>query len=328
MKSMEQNISTPLSEMLDIKYPIIMAPMFLVSNAAMVIAAAESGITGAIPAINYRTEKDFREALAYIKETISGPLGINLVANKSNYKFPYQLEACLDYEVDFIITALGSPKKIIEACKPKGIKVFADVIDLRYAKICEALGADALIAVNNQAGGHLGTLDPEDLIPLLLKECNLPVISAGGVGTGAQLKAMLELGACGASIGSPFIATTESQVSEGYKQACVDYGKEDIVVSTKISGTPCTVINTPYVQKIGTKQNWLEATLAKSKVLKKWAKMVTYLKGMRSFEKAAFSATYKTVWCAGPSIEHVQAIEPASVIIERIIREYFEIAES
>ncbi len=324
MEAKSQKISTELTEMLGIKYPIIMAPMFLVSNAAMVIAAAESGIAGAIPALNYRTEKDLRAALAYIKENINGPFGINLVANKSNYKFPYQLKACLDYEVDFIITSLGSPQKIIEACKPKGIKVFTDVIDLKYAKKCEAMGADALIAVNNQAGGHLGPMDPEELIPLLLRECDLPVISAGGVGTGSQLKSRLELGACGASIGSPFIATTESDVSEDYKQACVDYGGEDIVVTTKISGTPCTVINTPYVKKIGTKQNWLEATLAKNKGLKKWVKMVTYLKGMKSIEKAAFSATYKTLWCAGPSIEHVRAIEPASSIIERIVSEYEE----
>lgn len=323
MEHKEKHIQTALTEMLGIQYPIIMAPMFLVSNGDMVVAAAQHGITGAIPALNYRTEEDFRKALKDIKDRIEGPFGINLVANKSNYKFKYQLKACIDFEVDYIISSLGSPKPIIDACKPKGIKVFTDVIDLHYAKKCEAMGADALIAVNNQAGGHLGPLDPNEFIPMLLDECDLPVISAGGVGTGKQLLNKLELGACGASIGSLFIATKESKVSEEYKQACVDYGKDDIVVSTKISGTPCTVINTPYVQKIGTKQNWLEATLAKNKRLKKWIKMVTYLKGMKSIEKAAFSATYKTVWCAGETIEHVQAIEPAGDIIERLVTEYF-----
>jgi nitronate monooxygenase len=314
--------------MLGIDFPIIMAPMFLVSNAAMVIAAAKEGVTGAIPALNYRTEKDLRDALAFIKQNIDGPFGINLIANKSNYKFPYQLQACLDYEVDYIITSLGSPQKIIDACKPKGIKVFTDVIDLKYAKKCESMGADALIAVNNQAGGHLGPMDPNELIPLLRRECNLPVISAGGVGTGKQLKEKLELGACGASIGSLFIASEESDVAREYKQACVDYGKDDIVVSTKISGTPCTVINTPYVQQIGTKQNWLEATLAKNKTLKKWVKMITYFKGMKAIENAAFSATYKTVWCAGPTIEYIHDIQPAGEIIQRLRKEYFESLDS
>lgn len=327
MEGQNRQITTPLTEMLGIRYPIIMAPMFLVSNGDMVVAAAEHGITGAIPALNYRTEDDFRHALKDIKDRIDGPFGINLVANKSNYKFKFQLQACLDFGVDYIISSLGSPQAIIEACKPKGIKVFTDVIDLKYAKKCEALGADALIAVNNQAGGHLGPLDPNDFIPMLLEHCDLPVISAGGVGTGKQLFEKLELGACGASIGSLFIATTESDVSNEYKQACVDYGKDDIVVSTKISGTPCTVINTPYVQKIGTKQNWLEATLAKNKRLKKWVKMITYLKGMKSIEKAAFKATYKTVWCAGQTIEHVRGIEPSGDIINRLVEEYFEAAE-
>ncbi len=136
----------------------------------------------------------------------------------------------------------------------------------------------------------------------MVSNCNIPVISAGGVGNKSQLDRVLELGACGASVGSVFIASDESDVSQEYKQACVDYGAEDIVMSTKVSGTPCTVINTPYVQKIGTKQSWFEALLSKSKRLKKWVKMLTFVKGMKALEKSAFSATYKTVWCACPQL--------------------------
>ena len=149
--------------------------------------------------------------------------------------------------MDFFITSLGSPRKVIEACKGTGIKVLCDVVDGHYAKICEDLGCDALIAVNSRAGGHASTIPPEVLIPELLGACNLPVISAGGVGDRKGVKEMMDLGACGLSIGSPFIASNEAPVSQGYKDACVDYGKKDIVFTTKISGTPCTVINTPYV---------------------------------------------------------------------------------
>ena len=101
--------------------------------------------------------------------------------------------------------------------------------------------------------------------------------------------------------------------------ACVDYGKEDIVFTTKISGTPCTVINTPYVQQTGTTQNWIEKILSKNKKLKKWVKMITYFKGMKGLENAAFSSTYKTVWCAGPSIEHTNEILPIKKIVEKFI---------
>jgi nitronate monooxygenase len=96
-------------------------------------------------------------------------------------------------------------------------------------------------------------------------------------------------------------------------------------MTTKISGTPCTVINTPYVQKLGTQQNWLERLLNKNKRLKKWMKALTFIKGMKSLRKAAFGATYKTMWCAGPSIEHVKEVKPLGEIIHQLVSEYAEV---
>lgn len=309
--------------MLNIRYPIIMAPMFLVSNTRMTIAAVKSGITGAIPALNYRTDKDFRAALQEIKDSgAGGPFGINLIVNKSNLKLEEQLKTCLDYHVDYIITSLGSPENVIQACKKEGIRVFCDVIDAYHAKKVEDMGCDALIAVNAEAGGHAGHIPAKELVPMLASNSRLPVISAGGVGTGQGLLDKLNLGACGVSMGSVFIATPEADVSDEYKKAIVQYGAKDIVMTTKISGTPCTVINTPYVQQIGTKQNWLEAMLSKNRRLKKYAKLLTFYKGMKALEKAAFGATYQTVWCAGPSIEYVHAIRPVEEIVQTLVAEY------
>jgi len=315
-------INTELTEMLGIKYPIIMAPMFLVSNAEMTIAGIKAGATGAIPALNYRTDQDFRAALDEIRNATDGPYGINLIVNKSNIRLKEQLKTCVEYEVDYIITSLGSPQLVIESCANIKTKVFCDVTEDKYAKKVEELGADAVIAVNSEAGGHAGKIVSADLIPLLKSTCNIPVISAGGVGTGVGLKDKLDLGACGISIGSPFIATEEAGVSQEYKQAIVDYGANDIVMTTKLSGTPCTVINTPYVKEIGTEQTWLESILNKNRTLKKYMKMITFYKGMKSLEKAASGATYKTVWCAGPSIEHVHAIRPVKDVIEGLVKEY------
>ena len=218
-----------LQDLLNIKHPIIMAPMFLVSNTKMVIEACNNGIAGAIPALNFRTDELFREAILEMKSKCNGPIGINLIVNKSNPKMEKQLQTSVELGVDFILTSLGSPKQVIEACKLKGIKVLCDVIDLKFAKKVEALGADAIIAVNNQAGGHKGNMDPKDLIPLLVKNCNIPVISAGGVGTKKELDYMLSLGASGVSVGSIFIASEESPVSQNYKNACVDFGSADII---------------------------------------------------------------------------------------------------
>lgn len=315
-------IKTPLTKLLDIQYPIILAPMFLVSNTKMVIEATKAGITGAIPALNYRSDKEFRNALAELKEKANGPIGINLIANKSNIRLNEQLRSCLDFRIDFIITSLGNPIQIIKKCHEKGILVFCDVIDEVYGEKVSKLKPDCLIAVNKDAGGHAGKLGSIELIQRLKKVSDLPIISAGGVGHGAQLLAKLEEGACGISMGSPFIATEESPVSTAYKEACIQYSAKDIVMTTKLSGTPCTVINTPYVQKTGTKQNYLETFLNKNRSFKKVAKMITFYKGMKSIEKAAFSSTYKTVWCAGPSIEYVKEILPVRKIVENLIQEY------
>lgn len=314
-------MTTHLSSLLGIKYPIIMAPMFLVSNTKMIIAGLESGITAAFPALNYRTDKELRSAIEAIKKKTSKPFGVNLIVNKSNFKYKEQLETCLDLKVDFIITSLGNPKEVIMKCKPAGIKVFCDVVDLKYAKKVEDLGADAVIAVNSEAGGHSGNMTAAELIPLLKQELNIPVISAGGVATGRQLKEIMNLGADGVSIGTIFIASEEAPVSQEYKQALIEYKAQDIVKTTKLSGSALTVINTPYVQQMGTKANVLERILNKNKWLKKYIKLLLALRGMKAIEKAAFSTTYKTVWCAGPSIEHITHVRPVKEIITTLVKE-------
>ena len=315
-------INTWLTKSFNIKYPIIVAPMFLISNKEMLLEASKAGVMACIPALNYRTVDQFKEAMLSLKKEIKGPFGVNLIVNKSNIYFQGQLDACKEIGPDFIITSLGSPESTIQTFKNTKTKIFCDVIDLEYAKKVEQLGADALIAVNSGAGGHAGNIPLTVLIPLLIKNCKIPVISAGGIGTGEGLLAAISLGAVGASIGSPFIAVKEAPVSDEYKNACVSYGARDIVLSTKISGSPCTVIRTPYVKKIGTTQNWFERILTKNKSLKKYVKMFTWYLGTKAIEKAAFSATYKTVWCAGPSIEFTKEISTTKQIVERIIKEY------
>ena len=282
-------MQTQLTELLNIKYPIIQAPMFLVSNVAMVKEAMNGGIAGCIPALNYRTLDELRVAIRELKaaKPEGGSFGFNLIVNKSNVKYRGQLEVICEEGCDFIITSLGSPEETINQAHKVGIKVFCDVVDLKFAKKVEDLGADAIIAVNNQAGGHRGNSSPEDLIKELSSNCSIPVISAGGVGCKADIDKMLSYGAQGVSVGSPFIASEEANVTEEYKQACVDYGADDIVMTERISGTPCTVINTPYVQKIGTKQTWLESVLNKNKKLKKWVKMIRFSIGMNATKNAA-----------------------------------------
>jgi len=315
---------TTLDKMLGIDYPIIAAPMFLITNTSMVKAALANGITAAFPAMNYRTDAELRAAIQEIKAATNKPFGVNLIVNKSNPKYKDHLNTLLELKVGFIITSLGNPKEVIERCKPLGIKVFCDVVDLPYAQKVESLGADAVIAVNSQAGGHAGNITPKELVTTLTQNCKIPVIAAGGVSKGKHIKEFMDWGAAGVSVGTIFIACEEANISAEYKQAMIDYGAKDIVRTNKLSGSALTVINTPYVQQLGTKANFLEWILNNNKTLKKYAKMIIALRGMKAVEKAAFGATYKTVWCAGPAIEDVHSVRSMKDIVTTLTREFDE----
>ncbi len=309
-----------LTEILGIKYPIIVAPMFLVSNVDMVTEALEFGATAAFPALNYRTDEELRQAISDIRKKSDKAFGINLIVNKSNPKFRGQLETILELKVPFIITSLGSPEETIKRCKPLGIKVFCDVINAEQAKKVELLGADAIIAVNKEAGGHCGNITRNELIKSIQAACNIPVISAGGVATYDEVQATMAQGVAGLSIGTIFLACTEANISAEYKQALVDYGAKDIVLTTKMSGSHLTVINTPYVQSLGTKASFWERLMLKNKTLKKYIKFIVYMQGMKRVKDSAFNkSSYKTVWCAGPSIEHIHSIRPMKEILKELL---------
>lgn len=308
-----------LDELLGIKHPVLLAPMFLISNTKMVIAALQKGCTAAFPALNYRTDKELRAAILEIREATSAPFGVNLIVNRSNPKYKSQLKTLLELNIDYIITSLGNPREVIDACKPKGIKVFCDVVDVNYTKKVELLGADAIIAVNSSAGGHCGNMQAENLIPDLIQNTSLPVISAGGVTNSKDVKEVMSLGASGVSAGTIFIATHESEVSTDYKQAMIRYSAKDIVKTTKLTGSALTVINTPYVQQIGTRANIWEWVVNHVPVLKRYAKMILAWKGMEKVKKSAFKASYRNIWCAGPSIESVKSIRSVQEVLDDLI---------
>ncbi|MBL0740196.1 NAD(P)H-dependent flavin oxidoreductase [Chryseolinea lacunae] len=321
---MQTTPAPTLDKLLGIDYPFIMAPMFLISNSRMVKVALREGISAAFPALNYRTDQALREAITDIQKASSKPFGVNLIVNRSNPKYKKQLATLLEMNVAYIITSLGNPKEVIEQCKPRGIKVFCDVVDLAYAQKVEGLGADAVIAVNDRAGGHAGHLSPKALITELKENCSIPIITAGGIAQGQDLAEAMRWGAAGASVGTLFMACDEADISPEYKKALVDYGEKDIVRTSKLSGSPLTVINTPYVQQLGTQANFLEWLLHRNKALKKYVKMLIALRGMKSVERAAFGATYKTVWCAGPAIENIHSIQPLERIIQNFKKEFDE----
>lgn len=318
-------IKTKMTDLLKIQYPIIGAPMFLVSNEPMVTAVSNAGAIGTFPALNYRPIDRYEQALKKIKSETNKPIGVNIIVNKSNLRQNDDLRIGLKYGVDLFITSLGSPKTVIEEAHKNGAKVFCDVTNLEHALKVQDMGADGVIAVASGAGGHAGPITPFVLVPWLKSKLEIPVILAGGVASGEGLAAALALGASGVSIGTRFIASTEAGVDQSYKDAVVNSTPEDIVMSTRISGTPASVINTPYVQKIGTDLPLIIELLKKNPTTKKYVVPLIHMLGMRSLETSASKPTWKTVWSAGQTVGLIHDIVPCAQIVEYIVKEYKQI---
>jgi nitronate monooxygenase len=323
-----------LTSALAIRYPVIMAPMFLVSNEKMVKAAMDNGIAGTFPSLNFRKEGELKQVLDQLNQYRAqlqpgqGTYGVNLIVQKTNPLYSKHLKDCVAAEVPFYITSLGSPKEVIAAARSYGAKVLCDVTNIQHAEKAALAGCDGFIAVCAGAGGHAGPYPMHILVPALQKEFpDKLLVAAGGIATGQQLASALVLGAHGASIGTRFIASEEASVSNEYKNAILDYGMEDIVLTERLSGTPCNVINTPAARKIGYKQNWLEKQLNKNARTRKYFKMLVQLRGMKKLEDAVKPGNYQQLWSAGQSVEMVDEISSIHDIVNKLVQELEETLE-
>jgi nitronate monooxygenase len=301
-------LKTDFTMQFDVRYPIICAPMFLVSSVKMVVAACEAGGVGTFPALNYRPAEKYLQAIREIKGLTTKPFGINIIVQKSN-KYQYQqIEYALAERVPLMITSLGNPKEAIKLAHQVGTKVYCDVIGLEHAKKVADLGADGLIAVGFGAGGHAGDISPFALIPNLAKKIKLPVIAAGSISDGAGMAAAFALGACAVYMGTRFIASQEAEVEQKYKNTIAAATCEDIVNTDKVDGFPGNFIRTPELEAIGLQKGLIEEILTKNKRIKRW---VSLSRAARSLLGAVDSkASYKTVYSAGHGVGLIDEVYP------------------
>lgn len=296
--------------------------MFLVSNTDMAVAISEAGGIGTIPSLNYRPESKFADALKEIKSRTKKPIGVNIIVNKSNKRAQTDLKTSLEHGVELFITSLGSPKEVIQEAHKQGARVLCDVVNLEHAKKVQDLGADGVVAVSVGAGGHAGPISPIVLIRWLQKQLDIPVIAAGGVADGATMASMLVLGASAVSIGTRFIASKEAQIEQAYKDAVVKSNPHDIVMTTRLSGTPAAVIKTPYIEKIGLNLPWYLRVLKDQQLSKKYIVPLIHFWGSKALEEAATGPSWKTVWSAGQSVGLIDDILSCQEIMEKLIQEY------
>jgi len=314
------SIKTDFTQQFDVRYPIICAPMFLVSSVKMVVGASEAGGVGTFPALNYRPIQRYRQAVREIKDQTEKPFGINIIVQKSNKYQHEQIEHALEEKVPLIITSLGSPKEVIRLAHQVNTKVYCDVTGFEHAKKVADLGADGLIAVGFGAGGHAGDISPFALVPNLAKTVKLPVIAAGSIVDGTGMAAAFSLGACAVYMGTRFIASKEAEVSKRYKNEIVRAMSEDIVNTDRVDGFPGNFIRTKELEAIGLKKGLIEEMLTKNKRIKRFISLSRAARSL--FGDVNSKVSYKTVYSAGHGIGLIDEVLSIREIIEKTVGEY------
>jgi len=215
----------------------------------------------------------------------------------------------------FYVTSLGKPDWVCEKVHAKGGVVYHDVTNRKWAEKGKECGVDGLICVNNRAGGHLGELSMEEMY-VQLSDMGLPLICAGGVGSELELAKALKIGYDGVQMGTRFIATDECTTPQDYKDAIVKAKEEDITWTTKLTGVPISVINNSKLKK---NNSWPIRRLLDSRFKHRIRVLITAISfwRMRAFSKGKGKSS-KDLWSAGKSVETVNSIESATVVMERL----------
>jgi nitronate monooxygenase len=304
-----------------IQVPIICGPMYPCSNPELVAAASNAGAIGVLQPISltYVYGYDCREGIRYIKQLTDQPIGMNALIEQSSKRY-YQrmvewIDVALEEGVRFFITSLGKPDWVVDKVHTCGGIVYHDVTERKWAEKAIDSGVDGLICVNNRAGGHAGQQTATELFHELA-ELQLPLICAGGIGTAKEYEQALQIGYAGVQIGTRFIASTECQASVAYKQAIVDAGENDIVLSQRVTGIPVSLINTPYVQRNGLQAGKFACWMLKGKHRKHLMRILYALKSLWQLKTAALDENgEKEYWQAGKSVAGIHTIQSVAEII-------------
>ena len=314
---------TPVSKQLKIEVPLICGAMYPCSNPELVAAVSEAGGMGVIQPLSlvYVHGHEFKEGLATIRRLTGKPVGMNVVVERSSKVYMERMQKYVDTALEegirFFVTSLGNPRWVVDRVHQAGGLVYHDVTERKWAEKGLEGGVDGLIAVNNRAGGHAGGKGADELLDEL-GDMGVPIVCAGGVGDEADFERALRSGYAAVQMGTRFIATPECSASEDYKMAIVKARARDIVLTERITGVPVSVIRTPYIEKVGTHAGAVARRLLQGRKTKHWMRMVYSLQALWSLKRSSVrSFSYRDYLQAGKSVEGVQAIEPAALVIQR-----------
>lgn len=299
-----------------LRLPVFAAPMFLISGPELVLAACKAGIVGAFPTPNARPVemldswmREITEGLARARDeqpaSTIGPWCANLVTHSSNTRLAEDLELVARYKPPVVVTALGSPKPVIDIVHRYGGKVFADVINIQLARKAVAAGADGLACVSAGAGGHTGFLSPFAFVSAVREFFDGYVVTGGGISDGWGVAGAIASGADFVYMGTRFIPVAESMAPHAYKQMLVDSTVDDLVVSAGITGTPASWLK-PSLRANGLDPDNMPAAPD------------------RQYDSSQSMAArrWKDVWAAGQGVGAIRQVETVAVVVDRLESEY------
>lgn len=304
----------------DLRLPVIAAPMFTVSYPPLVSAQCRAGIVGSFPVLNARPAELLRDWLHQLQEELAAapgprpgsrpaPFAVNLNVNDANVRLAQDMRVCLDARVPIFITSLRAPpRELIEAVHGYGGLVLHDVVSLRHAEKALQAGVDGLILVAAGAGGHGGTLSPFAFLAEARRLFDGPIALSGAIASGADVLAARAMGADFAYIGTRFVATEESEASEGYKRTLLAARASDVVYTDFFSGVPANYL-----------RQSIEAAGLDPAGLRKPDGAPGYF-GIAS--AAARPRNWKDIWAAGHGVGAIDDLPGVAQLVDRLEAEY------
>ena len=218
-----------------------------ISMAPLATAVAEAGGVGIIAGSGLGVA-EFRDEVRRAREATAGVIGVNVMV--AVRKFRELVRAAMEEGADLVIAGAGFSRDVFAWGKEFGVAVVPVVGSARVAKLSERFGAAAVVVEGVEAGGHLGTDRLMlDLLPEIVESVDIPVIGAGGVVTGADIKATLDRGAAGVQMGTRFVATDESSAPLAFKQMYVDATPDRIVLVKSPVGLPGRALKNPFWER-------------------------------------------------------------------------------
>lgn len=242
--------ATPLTRLLNIRYPIIQGGLAYLARAELAAAVTNAGGLGQITATTLDGPDALKAEIARFRELSDGPFSVNCAIGHRPIEDLLDLAAAEGVPV--VSLTGGNPAPYVEQVKRGGAKLMVLVAGVRAAQKAQSLGADVLIAVGQEGGGHIGKDDLGTFVltPRVVDSVNIPVVASGGIADGRGLLAALALGASGIEMGTRFVATVESPAHQDYKAALVKAKEQETKIIERSLGRPGRVLPSPYVEQL------------------------------------------------------------------------------